>query len=206
MLAVAEHLIALLAPPRCLACGAAVGAGVQLCGGCRRELPWLPRAVGADGVFAPVAYDGPARALVHALKFHGRTAAAALMATQIAANAPPGLFDGATLVPVPAHPRRRRERGFDQARLIAHQLARRLNRPSVAALERDAAGERQVGESRARRLTAQLGIEARARVKGSVVIVDDVVTTGATLAACERALRTAGAEPVAAVAYARTLR
>lgn len=197
------HLVALLAPPRCLACSVAVGAGVPLCAGCRAELRWLPRAVGPDGVFAPVAYDGPARALVHALKFGGCMAAAPVMAAQIAANAPRGLFDEATLVPVPAHPKRRRQRGFDQAQLLAGALARRTGRPAVAALRRDATSEHQVGGSRAKRLTAELGISARKPLVGPVVLVDDVVTTGATIAASMRAL---GAAQIGAVAYARTLR
>lgn len=199
------QVVALLAPPRCLACSAATPAGVQLCGACRAELRWLPRSVGADGVFAPVAYDGPARALVHALKLGGRTAAARMMAAQIAANAPPGLFEGATLVPVPAHPGRRRQRGFDQAALIARDLGRRVDRPSLAALGRDATGEPQVGGSRARRLSRDLGIRARGAIDGAAVLVDDVVTTGATITACKRTLREAGATDVRAVAYARTL-
>lgn len=161
-------------------------------------MPWL--AVREGPVFSPVAYEGPARDLVHALKFHGRTAAAKVMAAQIAANAPPGLLAG-TLVPVPAHPRRRRERGFDQSRILARELARRADLPIVDALSRGSGGGRQATAGRRTRLTQDLGIMARRPVMGPVVLVDDVVTTGATLRACARAL---GGERVTAVTYART--
>jgi len=202
------HLVALLSPPRCLACSQPVGVGVAMCPDCRSELTWLaggPRALGA-GAWAPVAFDGPARALVHALKFGGRTAAAGLMAAQIAANAPPGLLAG-TLVPVPAHPARSRARGFDQGRLVARRLGRRTGRPVRDLLARRPGGRGpQVGAGRRERLGRDLGIVARGRPgAGRLVLVDDVVTTGATIAACRSALLAAGAEEVAAVAYARTL-
>jgi len=110
-----SRLVALVAPPACLTCGGACSGGAALCSACRRTLPWLraemtcprcalPRPCGppcpaAHAAFArawaPVAHEGSARALVHALKFHGLLAAAHAMAAQIAANAPEG-----TLAPV----------------------------------------------------------------------------------------------------------
>lgn len=194
-------LVALLVPPRCLACGAGVAAGVALCSPCRRDMPWLAARAGAP-VFSPVAYEGPARALIHALKFHGRVAAAKVMAAQIAANAPPGALRG-TLVPVPPHPTRKRQRGFDPAALLARELARRTRLPLLAALGRSAnTNTRQALSSRAARLRSDLGVTLRRQVAGPVTLVDDVVTTGATLRACGRALGTAD---LAAVTYARTM-
>ena len=76
--------------------------------------------------WAPVAFDGPARALVHALKFRGALGVADAMAAQVVAGAPPGLLAApAVLVPVPTHPWRRRVRGFDHADCLAAAIGAR---------------------------------------------------------------------------------
>lgn len=151
-----------------------------------------------------MAFDGPARELVHALKFRGRTAAADIMASQIAANAPAGLLEDGVLVPVPAHPANVRSRGFDQARLLARRLSARTGLRVAPVLVRHGRA-RQLGSGRARRLSQDLGVAAVRGVAGRAVLVDDVHTTGATLTACAGALRHAGASEVVAVTYARTL-
>lgn len=206
------RLLSLLAPPLCLACGGAAHVHQPLCGGCRGALRWLPpdQPPGAGvRVWAAVSYEGPARALVRALKFRGGVTLADAMAAQMAANAPPGLLEGRSLVPVPMHPARRRRRGFNQAREIAAALARRGGLPLSDCLERPAGGARrsQVGLGREERLGALSGrvrLRAGAAVPLRALLVDDVVTTGATLAACEAALAAAGVREVAAIAYART--
>jgi ComF family protein len=217
-------LVALIAPPRCAVCAAPVQSGRRLCRGCQAALPWLrgercprcalpgrcgPPCPAANAAFSrawsPVAFDGPARALVHALKFGGRTAIADVMAAQIAANAPSGMLDEhATIVPVPTHPQHRRERGFDQAQLLARALSRRTLLPTLAALSRQGPATRQLGAGRAQR-ARNVQVAATRALGGRAILVDDVHTTGATLEACARALRTAGAEEVLAIAYARTL-
>lgn len=188
----------------------AVPAGARVCVECRAAMPWLPGpAPGAKPAAAlawsPVEFDGPARALVHALKFGGRTAAADVMAAQIAANAPPGLFTEGVLVPAPGHPGRARLRGFDHAQVLARRLGERVGLPVRAVLSRRADADRQVGAGRAQRLGRDLGIACARPLRGRVIVIDDVQTTGATMRACARALRDAGARPVAGVTYARAM-
>jgi predicted amidophosphoribosyltransferase len=219
------ELVALAIPPVCLACRSPLARPTDaLCTSCRRALPWLaparcPRcalpapcgrcpAAGAafERAWAPLSHDGPARALVAALKFRAMLAAAETMAAQIAAGAPDDLLRG-VLVPVPAHPGAARRRGFDQAESIAGALARRTGQPVMGVLARTTgAATPQVGAgARLRRAPGRVGVTARAPVPRLAVLVDDVHTTGATLDACARALRDAGAEAVGALTYTRTL-
>jgi len=220
----ADELLALVIPPRCAACRAPLaGAADVLCADCLRALPWLTApccercalplpcgrrcpATGApfDAAWSAVSYDGVARDAMRALKFSGARPLADVMAAQIAAAAPPGLLCGA-LVAVPAHPARRRARGFDPAELIARALARRSGMALERTLRRATTTERQLGASRAlRRAPGRLHVSARGTAPRDAVLVDDVHTTGATLAACARALRGAGAERIVALSWART--
>jgi predicted amidophosphoribosyltransferase len=96
----------------------------------------------------------------------------------------------------------RRQRGYDQARLLARAVARRLNRPCRPLLTRQP-GPPQTGRARADRVTGPVFV-TRGRVDRRVLVVDDVVTTGGTVVASARALRHAGARDVIALAAART--
>lgn len=110
------------------------------------------------------------------------------------------------LVPIPLHPARRRRRGFNQAAVLAKALARRTGLAVADSLTRSGTAGTQVGRPRPERLATPPGrIRAEAYVPARVILVDDVATTGATLAACARALRAAGALEVRAVTFARTL-
>ncbi len=159
--------------------------------------------------WAPLAYEGGARALVRGLKYRNAVALAGPMAAQIAANAPPGLFCvGDTFVPVPLHPARMRRRGFNQAERLAGALAVRTGLGVCDCLQRGGPATRQVGRDRDERLEGPAGavsLRPCRPVPGRVVLVDDVTTTGATLAACAAALRGAGTRRLTAVAFARTL-
>jgi ComF family protein len=157
-------------------------------------------------IWAAFPYDGPAGALVRSLKFGGRIPIADVAAAQLAANAPPELLAG-VIVPVPLHPARLRRRGFNHSRILAASLARRTGLSVSDCLERVGDPRPQVGRGRRDRIAAMQG---RVRVKPGrdaperALLVDDVVTTGATLAACAAALRAAGCSTVAALAYSRT--
>jgi ComF family protein len=203
------RLLELIAPPVCVACGGWAGRAEPLCAACRPRLRWLGAASFAfapgSAAWAPLAYDGPARAVVAALKFRGALRVADAMAAAICAGAPPGWLTGCVLVPVPLHPARRRRRGFNQAERLAAAVGRRAGLAVCDCLERAGARATQMGQGRAQRLVALAGaVRSRAGPPERVLLVDDVTTTGATLAACAGALRAAGAAEVRAVAYART--
>jgi predicted amidophosphoribosyltransferase len=167
------------------------------------HLGGVPVGLGGLTVWAPVAYEGPARAVVRRLKFHGAVSLADQMAAAIAANAPAGFLEH-PLVPVPSPRGRRRHRGFCHAELLAEALGRRAGRPVLRPLERACGSHRQVGRARADRLRTPPRFRASEAGSGAVMLVDDVVTTGATLGACAQALRAAGWRCECAVAYART--
>jgi ComF family protein len=172
---------------------------------CGRRCP--ARGAAFDAAWSAVAYDGAARDAMRALKFHAARPLADVMAAQIATNAPAGLLASpATLVAVPPHPARRRARGFDPAELIAVALARRTGLALARPLRRGRSRSQQLGASREqRRELGGLDFRADARAPATVLLIDDVHTTGATLHACASALRQAGSRRITAVTWARTL-
>jgi predicted amidophosphoribosyltransferase len=200
-------LSSLLAPPRCGCCGREVPAGAPLCGRCRDELdraePILgPGPPGAELAVAAGAYRGALRALAHGLKFGRLLALAPLGAALILRACPPAVLRGA-VVPVPPAPLRWRWRGFDAAEELALALADATGLELVRCLRR-AGGPRQVGRSRRRRLADPPRVRAAGTPPPRALLVDDVLTTGATVAACADALRAAGCREVVALTLARS--
>ena len=187
-----------LVPPLCGGCGAPAGVPVARCPACRGRI---------DGARQAVAYSEAAPALVAALKDGRRRVLAGVLAERIARAVPPPPL-GAVLVPVPLGPRRMSERGFNQSLLIARELARRWGRPAAEALVRVREEPAQRGSAATARARQAAGAFAPANagpVPAHAVLVDDVHTTGATVADCARALRAGGARTVAAACFARAL-
>jgi ComF family protein len=200
------ELLALVAPPRCPLCGRGCSVRARLCERCERRLALLrPRSAvipAIDRSWSAAPYEGVARALVSALKFGRRTALARRAARAIAEGAPPELLAG-VIVPVPAAPWRRRWRGFDPAEEIAVGLALETGL-TVSRCLRRSQGRRQVGRPRAARLADPPRVRVRCEPPKHALLVDDVLTTGATLRACAAALRAGGAEGVLALTFARS--
>jgi predicted amidophosphoribosyltransferase len=199
---------ALLAPPFCAACGRTCRAEAVLCTRCSRALggatPILAGGPqGIDRVWSSAPHDGVARSLVGALKFRRLLPVAEVMADRIHWLAPGHLLGGA-VVAVPAAPPRLRSRGFDPAGELAAALASRLGSEPIPCLARRGLGH-QVGRRRAERISRPPQIEAIAEAPRSVLLIDDVLTTGATLTSCAMALREAGAKRVVALTFTRRL-
>ena len=151
-------------------------------------------------------YEGALRAIVHALKYEGRRSLARPLADLMRERGAEVLAGSDCLVPVPLHPARRRARGFNQAL----DLARHLGRPVRKALRRVRATPTQTGLPAAQRHRNVRDAFAMApgtpSLSGAtVVLVDDVSTTGATLEACARVLKAAGAREVRALIAARVV-
>jgi predicted amidophosphoribosyltransferase len=198
----------LLAPPLCAACGRSCRAEAVICTRCSRALGAAAPIQsggpqGIDRVWSSAPHDGVARSLVGALKFRRLLPVAELMADRIHWLAPGHLLGG-TVVAVPSAPPRLRNRGFDPAGELAAALAARLEVELSPCLARRGLGH-QVGRRRAERISRPPTIEAIADAPRSVVLVDDVLTTGATLTACAMALRGAGARRVVALTFTRRL-
>ena len=188
---------------RCAGCDAP---GAPICRTCRFALLASPPQ--RPGVLVAVPFTGRARRVVLGFKFHNRRAVAGHLAGLVRrrleqVGVRPGI-DIDVVTWAPTGDARRRERGFDQAELIARHLARQLGLPCRRLLIREESAGPQSGRSRAERLRAP-GFRARLDRPGrSVLLVDDVATTGATLGSASAALRSVGARDVLSVAVAGT--
>jgi len=189
-----------LLPVTCPVCGARGAAPCPRCAAGLRRAPALPAPPGVDSCAALLDYDGVGRELVARLKYRNARAVLPALARALAGLVDAAAVDAVTWVPTTAS--RRRQRGIDQAELLARAVAHRLGKPRRRLLHRRP-GPAQTGRPVHERRIGP-AFDPRRRTPTRVLLVDDVVTTGATVAAAARALRWAGAREVHVLAAART--
>ena len=198
----------LLFPPKCAGCGKE---GSYLCDVCIAESPKAPDipAEGLESIIAPFQMVGAVREVVHRLKYSGRRVMAEPMGVAMGQHLKRHQISPDIIVPVPLHRKRLRERGYNQAGLLAREVGKWLE---VPVHDKGLVRTNYLGPQ-ARTATRE---ERKANVEGafvaerdfsglSVVLVDDVTTTGSTLEACAAALREAGAGAVWGLTFAREI-
>lgn len=198
--------------------------GPEICTGCRDELPWLAGACAACAVPLPGGgrycghcrqrpppfaatralwhYAGPVATLIRAFKFHGDLAAGRLLADLAAEALAADAAAPDTLVPLPLHPARRRQRGFDQAREIARRLGPPV-RTDLVLRCRDTPAQSGLDATRRRRNVRNAFATTGRPPPPTVTVVDDVLTTGASARELARTLLAAGARRVELLVLAR---
>ena len=204
MTLIAHAVRDVLLVPRCAGCGEP---GAWFCVACRDLCDPVSLSGGVPVRGAGV-HAGPLRAAIHRFKYGGERGLAedlgALLALEVARDLAQGILIDA-IVPVPLHRSRAASRGYDQARLLAAAVASRTGLPLCAALRRLRPGRPQVELDRAARAANVRGAcvgEASSLRRLAVALVDDVATTGATLADAAVAARAAGARSVRAYVVA----
>lgn len=216
-------------PPACVACARVLPGDGFFCAACEQEVEPLPtercarcaepgdfqgelcprcaaRPPPFARVFAPFAHQGAVARAIHHFKYEDHPELAAPLAALLVSHSREYWRDAPPLLAaIPLHRSRFLKRRYDQAELLVGELSRATGRTRVEALVRDRATQRQVGLTEsAREANVQGAFSARAGVQGaSVLLVDDVFTTGATARAAAGALREAGAARVEVLALAR---
>jgi len=220
-------LLDLCLPPCCVVCGKVE---IWLCENCASQIsflganicprcgrPWFVKGTCHHCLTAPVSvapvrsaylYDGPVRDAIHAYKFRGARSLCVLLAQQMVQAWKFYAIHSDVLVPVPLHPEREQQRGYNQAALLARELGRELNVPVVEdelVRTRNTASQTHLSrEERLKNVAGAFACKTQHRFAGKrVTLIDDVATTGATLNACALALLAYGAERVGAFTLAR---
>lgn len=198
-----------LLPRRCPGCGQPLAGETGLCPQCQRQ---LRPTVLSHSILRPEVsphliclgeYRGVLRRAIREMKYGGARELAGLFGRALGRGLPPG-WQPQAVVPVPLHPRREQARAFNQAEALARALAQEAGLPLAPLLRRLRSTDAQArlhADARAHNLDG--AFEGRGPVPARVLLVDDVLTTRATLGACSRALRALGAEQICYAVVAR---
>jgi ComF family protein len=223
-----ETALDLLFPRWCVGCGRE---GDFICPSCLRSLPRIvpplcpqcglpqssdtlcPSCLGGqaeiNGIRAPFRFEGVVRQAVHQLKYRNLRALAGPLARLLSDYLLTNPLPADVLVPVPLHPKRLRERGYNQSRLLAKELGKLTGLPVVddcLVRERHSLPQARTASVVERRANVASAFSCRRRLEGErVILIDDVATSGATLDACARALKQAGAGSVWGLVLAREI-
>jgi ComF family protein len=194
--------------PFCPVCGTPFISRVEddhLCGDCLKKRPHY------DALIAPFLYEGGIMDAIHQIKYNGRTYITGSVGELAASFAKERFGDtnGFLLMPVPLHPKRLRERGFNQSLILARAIAANLDTEiDFLSLRRVRYTQPQTGlkkVERKRNVRGAFGLAGRPDLKGkTVILVDDVATTGSTLDECAKVLKKGGCEKVFCLVLART--
>lgn len=186
--------------PRCGRCGMPTAFEVYVCDACASV------DFGFESARAPLKYEGVGKEVVHALKYRGYRAVVERLMAPLLVGALDGDARFDVVVPVPLHRSRHRRRGFNQAQLMAKAVAGELNVSASDTMEAVRKTRDQVELSAPERKANVSGaFRAREPVRGRVLLVDDVFTTGATMSECATAITRAGAAEVHALSLCRTV-
>lgn len=204
-----ESLLALLFPERCAGCKRT---GALLCTHCRSAIELytdtLNALPGVDGVSIAYVYRDPLRTAIHQLKYRRRRRVAQPLGELLAPIAAPHIANIDAIQAIPMHAARLNERGFNQADLIARALGAAIKLPCLArGLVRVRATEQQVhlnAQERRENMRDAFAWRNPAPPPARVLLIDDVLTTGATMSACALALREAGCREIYGIALARS--
>jgi ComF family protein len=219
----------LLFPRWCVGCGRE---GDFICASCLKSLPRInpplcprcgqpqlnavlcPACVGweasIDGIRAPFKFDGAVRRAIHELKYNNVRAIAALLGKWLGDYLEANPLPADVLVPVPLHRQRLRDRGYNQSRLLALELSRISGWPLVdnclvRELQTTPQARTTSVDQRRQNVADAFACRDRRLAGRAVLVIDDVATTGATLDACARALKEAGADPVWGLVIAKEI-
>lgn len=211
-----NQILDLLFPPRCVFCGKVLGSGEHgICPACQRTLPWLlEEEAEQSGEFyakcaSPLRYQDTVRDSIHRYKFKGVRGYAQIygrLVAQCIRDHLQGEYDLITWVPLSA--RRLKERGYDQAFLLAQACAMEMDAVAVETLRkvRNTGAQSGLAHDEARWanvLEAYEPVDPELVEGRRVLMIDDVITTGATMSECARVLRAAGASDVVCATLAR---
>ena len=213
MNAVVAWILDLLYPPKCAFCRRLVSDPCMICPACEKNLPYTNGRTGKrkldtiSTVISPLLYEGSVREAMLRFKFQGAAVYSAVFGRLLAAEIEKSGIQADAICWIPLSRKRLRKRGYDQARLLAEETAERLHIPCMSLLEKTRNNPAQSGvlgrEERKRNVSGVYRFSGKEVIEGKkILLIDDIITTGATMEEASRILRQAGAKEVYGAAAA----